>query len=106
MMDVLQDMQKIKLRIVERYLFCNLRNWNISEIWHILKTCSCFYRSPGGTPIREKPANKAHISDPAALIADALKRKFEHTYLNDSSDKENESSEFSPLSSPETSKVS
>ncbi|XP_078256196.1 mitochondrial fission regulator 2 [Rhinoraja longicauda] len=76
MMDVLQDMQKVKLRIVER--------------------------SPGGTPRREKPAKKAPISDPAALIADALKRKFAHRYLNDSSDKENESSEFSPLSSPET----
>ncbi|XP_069743337.1 mitochondrial fission regulator 2 [Narcine bancroftii] len=76
MMDVLKDLQNVKLRVVER--------------------------SPGGTPMGRKPATKASISDPAALIADALKRKFAHSYLNDSSDKENESFEFSPLSSPET----
>uniref|UniRef100_UPI00398F7B80 mitochondrial fission regulator 2 n=1 Tax=Pristiophorus japonicus TaxID=55135 RepID=UPI00398F7B80 len=78
MMDVLKDMQNVKLRVVER--------------------------SPGGTPIGKKSAIKAPISDPAALIADALKRKFAHRYINDSSDKENESFEFSPLSSPETSR--
>ncbi|XP_072912411.1 mitochondrial fission regulator 2 [Hemitrygon akajei] len=78
MMNVLKDMQNVKLRVVER--------------------------SPGGTPVGKKPARKPHISDPAALIAEALKQKFAHRYLNDSSDKENESFEFSPLSSPETSR--
>ncbi|XP_062928315.1 mitochondrial fission regulator 2 [Mobula hypostoma] len=78
MMDVLKDMQNVKLRVVER--------------------------SPGGTPIGKKSARKPPISDPAALIAEALKQKFAHRYLNDSSDKENESFEFSPLSSPETSR--
>ncbi|XP_078069789.1 mitochondrial fission regulator 2 [Mustelus asterias] len=78
MMDVLKDMQNVKLRVVAR--------------------------SPGGTPMGKKPAIKAPVSDPAALIADALKRKFSHRYLNDSSDNENELFEFSPLSSPETSR--
>ncbi|XP_067840915.1 mitochondrial fission regulator 2 [Heptranchias perlo] len=78
MMDVLKDMHNVKLRVVER--------------------------SPGGTPMGKKSAIKATVSDPAALIAAALKRKFAHRYINDSSDKENESFEFSPLSSPETSR--
>ncbi|XP_060676520.1 mitochondrial fission regulator 2 isoform X3 [Hemiscyllium ocellatum] len=78
MMDVLKDMQNVKLKVVAR--------------------------SPGGTPMRKKPAIKTPVSDPAALIADALKRKFSHRYMNDSSDYENEPFDFSPLSSPETSK--
>ncbi|XP_072410305.1 mitochondrial fission regulator 2 isoform X3 [Chiloscyllium punctatum] len=78
MMDVLKDMQNVKLKVVAR--------------------------SPGGTPMRKKPAIKTLVSDPAALIADALKRKFSHRYMNDSSDYENEPFDFSPLSSPETSK--
>ncbi|XP_078398475.1 mitochondrial fission regulator 2 [Cetorhinus maximus] len=78
MMDVLKDMQNVKLRVVAR--------------------------SPGGTPMGKKPAIKASVSDPAALIADALKRKFSHRYMNDSSDNENDPFEFSPLSSPETSR--
>ncbi|XP_038655346.1 mitochondrial fission regulator 2 [Scyliorhinus canicula] len=78
MMDVLKDMQNVKLRVVAR--------------------------SPGGTPMGKKPAINASVSDPAALIANALKRKFSHRYMNESSDNENEPFEFSPLSSPETSR--
>ncbi|XP_067874903.1 mitochondrial fission regulator 2 [Heterodontus francisci] len=78
MMDVLKDLQNVKLRVVER--------------------------SPGGTPMGKKPAIKASVSDPAALIADALKRKFSYRYMNDSSDNENQPFEFTPLSSPETSR--
>ncbi|XP_072045780.1 mitochondrial fission regulator 2-like isoform X2 [Amphiura filiformis] len=45
-------------------------------------------RSPGGTPIRQPP--KACISnDPAALIAQALKRKFARQRAEESPDKEN-----------------
>ncbi|XP_007891201.1 mitochondrial fission regulator 2 isoform X1 [Callorhinchus milii] len=77
-MDVLKDIHNVKLRVVER--------------------------SPGGTVAGKKPAKKASVSDPAALIADALKRKFAHKFINDSSDKENTSFETSPLSSPETSR--
>ncbi|XP_059501714.1 mitochondrial fission regulator 2 isoform X2 [Stegostoma tigrinum] len=78
MMDVLKDLRSVKLKGVAR--------------------------SPGGTPMGKKPAIKAPVSDPAALIANALKRKFSHRYMNDSSDYENEPFEFSPLSSPETSR--
>uniref|UniRef100_A0A3B4AZG5 Mitochondrial fission regulator n=1 Tax=Periophthalmus magnuspinnatus TaxID=409849 RepID=A0A3B4AZG5_9GOBI len=61
--------------------------------------------SPGGTPVRKRRSKGgiALHSDPAALIADALKRKFAHHHHNNSSDKEN-SRELSPFSSPETPK--
>ncbi|KAI8513167.1 mitochondrial fission [Branchiostoma belcheri] len=51
MMAVLKDMSNVKLRSVER--------------------------SPGGTPIRQKP-KESDAQDPAALIAQALRRKFAH----------------------------
>ncbi|XP_060095914.1 mitochondrial fission regulator 2 isoform X2 [Heteronotia binoei] len=77
MTDVLKNMNKVKLRAVER--------------------------SPGGTPL---PKTKKVIRlqwDPAALIAEALKEKFAaHNNDDDSFDKENRSSDASPFSSPET----
>ena len=45
------------------------------------------------------------MSDPAALIAEALKRKFAHKQKDDSFDKENRSAELSPFSSPDTPSV-
>ncbi|KAJ0026928.1 hypothetical protein NQD34_017928 [Periophthalmus magnuspinnatus] len=79
MLDVLKDLNQVKLRSVQR--------------------------SPGGTPVRKRRSKGgiALHSDPAALIADALKRKFAHHHHNNSSDKEN-SRELSPFSSPETPK--
>lgn len=63
-------------------------------------------RSPGGTPIRRRRSKggTALLNDPAALIAEALKRKFAQHRHNNSSDKEN-SLDLSPFSSPETPKV-
>ncbi|XP_069014441.1 mitochondrial fission regulator 2 [Embiotoca jacksoni] len=77
MMDVLKDLNHIKLRSVER--------------------------SPGGTPIRNRcsKGGPALLNDPAALITEALKRKFAQHHHNNSSDKEN-SFDLSPFSSPET----
>lgn len=46
-------------------------------------------RSPGGTPIRQKPRPCEMSYDPAALIAQALKRKFARQRAEDSPDKEN-----------------
>lgn len=65
-----------------------------------------FCRSPGGTPVRRRRSKGAPalINDPAALIAEALKKKFAHHRHNISSDKEN-SLELSPFGSPETPKV-
>ncbi|XP_073349261.1 mitochondrial fission regulator 2 [Pagrus major] len=80
MLDVLKDLNQVKLRSVER--------------------------SPGGTPVRRRRSKggAASLSDPAALIAEALKRKFAQHRHNNSSDKEN-SLELSPFGSPETPKV-
>ncbi|XP_020494510.2 mitochondrial fission regulator 2 [Labrus bergylta] len=80
MLDVLKDLNHVKLRSVER--------------------------SPGGTPVRKRRSkgSLASLSDPAALIAEALKRKFAQHRHNNSSDKEN-SVELSPFGSPETHKV-
>lgn len=54
------------------------------------------FRSPGGTPLRQRP-RQTEGSDPASLIAAALKRKFAHRY-KESPDKENTRSDspFSP----------
>ncbi|KAF5896724.1 mitochondrial fission regulator 2, partial [Clarias magur] len=77
MLDVLKDMNKVKLRNVER--------------------------SPGGTPVRKRRSKgMVAASDPAALIAEALKRKFAHKQRDNSFDKENRSAEPSPFSSPDT----
>jgi len=55
-----------------------------------------FYRSPGGTPIREKPL-MADVNDPVAIISKALKKKFAACRLS-SPDKDNSpsASGFSP----------
>lgn len=80
MLDVLKDLTQVKLRSVNR--------------------------SPGGTPVRRRRSKggPALLSDPAALIAEALKRKFAQHRHNDSSDKEN-SLELSPFGSPEIPKI-
>ncbi|XP_028253393.1 mitochondrial fission regulator 2 [Parambassis ranga] len=80
MLEVLKDLNQVKLRAVER--------------------------SPGGSPIRQRRSKggAALPNDPAALIAEALKRKFAQHRHNNSSDKEN-SLELSPFSSPDTPKV-
>ncbi|KAJ6660112.1 hypothetical protein lerEdw1_018038 [Lerista edwardsae] len=77
MMDVLKDINKVKLRAVER--------------------------SPGGTPLPKSKATVTSQWDPAALIAEALKEKFAaQNSVNDSFDKENRSYDASPFSSPDT----
>nr|XP_028579338.1 mitochondrial fission regulator 2 isoform X2 [Podarcis muralis] len=76
MMDVLKDINKIKLRAVER--------------------------SPGGTPLPKTKKRIASQWDPAALIAEALKEKFASQNNDDSFDKENRSYGTSPFSSPDT----
>ncbi|KAG9493468.1 hypothetical protein GDO78_001396 [Eleutherodactylus coqui] len=79
MMDVLKGINTIKLRAVER--------------------------SPGGTPLTRKDKKRRSLNDPAdpaAIIAQALRRKFAHRHNDDSMDKENRSYEESPFSSPET----
>ncbi|XP_054875942.1 mitochondrial fission regulator 2 [Poeciliopsis prolifica] len=81
MLDVLRDLNQVKLRSVQR--------------------------SPGGTPVRRR-SNKcetALLNDPAALIARALKKKFAQHRHDTSSDKEN-SVELSPFGSPDTPPVS
>ncbi|XP_071268556.1 mitochondrial fission regulator 2 [Salvelinus alpinus] len=78
MLDVLNDLKQVKLRSVQR--------------------------SPGGTPVqRRRSKGTALPSDPASMIAEALRRKFAHHRLNDSYDKENRSAELSPFGSPDTS---
>ncbi|KAJ8275285.1 hypothetical protein COCON_G00099100 [Conger conger] len=75
MLDVLKDLTQVKLRSVER--------------------------SPGGTPMRKRSKKVVALGDPAALIAEALKRKFAHRHKEDSFDKENRSVELSPFGSPD-----
>ncbi|CAM5132907.1 unnamed protein product [Natator depressus] len=75
MMDVLKDINKIRLRTIEK--------------------------SPGGTPLPKTRKRRSSQWDPAALIAQALKQKFAHQNGNDSLDKENRSCDTSPFSSPE-----
>ncbi|XP_030643192.1 mitochondrial fission regulator 2 [Chanos chanos] len=81
MLEVLKDLNQVRLRATER--------------------------SPGGTPVRKR-RSKGNVcpSDPAALIAEALKRKFSHRQQDDSFDKENRSAEPSPFSSPDTPRIS
>ncbi|XP_077632153.1 mitochondrial fission regulator 2 [Crocuta crocuta] len=78
MLDVLKDMNKVKLRAVER--------------------------SPAGRPIHKRKRQDSHW-DPVSLISHALKQKFAFQE-EDSFEKENRSWESSPFSSPETSRVS
>ncbi|XP_031236405.1 mitochondrial fission regulator 2 isoform X3 [Mastomys coucha] len=76
MLDVLKDLNKVKLRPVER--------------------------SPGGRPIQKRKRQGSEW-DPVSLISNALKQKF--AFQDDSFDKENSSWECSPFSSPETSRL-
>ncbi|XP_053315153.1 mitochondrial fission regulator 2 [Spea bombifrons] len=76
MMDVLKDINTVRLRAVER--------------------------SPGGTPLTRKDKKRRSLNDPAAIIAHALKKKFAYRQNDDSFDKENRSHEDSAFSSPET----
>lgn len=76
MLDVLKDMNKIKLRAIER--------------------------SPGGRPIHKRKRQNSQW-DPVSLISQALKQKFAFQG-DDSFEKENRSWESSPFSSPETSR--
>ncbi|XP_003223335.2 mitochondrial fission regulator 2 isoform X2 [Anolis carolinensis] len=77
MVDVLKDINKVKLRAVER--------------------------SPGGTPLPKTKKKMLSQWDPAAVIAEALKEKFASQSNNDDSfDKENRSYGASPFSSPDT----
>ncbi|XP_069708080.1 mitochondrial fission regulator 2 isoform X2 [Phaenicophaeus curvirostris] len=77
MMDVLKDLNKVQLRAVER--------------------------SPGGTPLSRPRKRPLPDWDPVALLAHALKQKFAHRNYedDDSLDKENQSFDSSPFSSPE-----
>ncbi|XP_042547799.1 mitochondrial fission regulator 2 [Dipodomys spectabilis] len=76
MLDVLKDMDKVKLRAVER--------------------------SPGGRPIHKKQRRSSQW-DPVSLISHALKQKFAFQQ-DDSFDTGDRSWEASPFSSPETSR--
>ncbi|NXW74708.1 MTFR2 regulator, partial [Hirundo rustica] len=77
MMDVLKDLNKVQLRAVER--------------------------SPGGTPLSRPKKTQSPDWDPVALLTHALKQKFAHKNddEDDSLDKENNSFDSSPFSSPE-----
>ncbi|NXN09225.1 MTFR2 regulator, partial [Indicator maculatus] len=77
MMDVLKDLSRVQLRAVER--------------------------SPGGTPISKPKKRQSSEWDPVALLTHALKQKFAHKNddEDDSTDKENQSFDSSPFSSPE-----
>ncbi|NXO25961.1 MTFR2 regulator, partial [Cisticola juncidis] len=77
MMDVLKDLNKVQLRAVER--------------------------SPGGTPLSRRKKMQSSDWDPVAVLTHALKQKFAHknNEEDDSLDKENNSFDSSPFSSPE-----
>ncbi|XP_024614867.1 mitochondrial fission regulator 2 [Neophocaena asiaeorientalis asiaeorientalis] len=77
MLDVLKDVNKVKLRAIER--------------------------SPGGRPIHKRKRQDSPW-DPVSLISHALKQKFAFQE-EDSFEKENNSWECSPFSSPETSRL-
>ncbi|XP_009702075.1 PREDICTED: mitochondrial fission regulator 2, partial [Cariama cristata] len=77
MMDVLKDLNKVHLRATER--------------------------SPGGTPLSRPQKRRSSDWDPVAVLTHALKQKFAHKNDedDDSLDKENQSFDSSPFSSPE-----
>ncbi|NXN83874.1 MTFR2 regulator, partial [Bombycilla garrulus] len=77
MMDVLKDLSKVQLRAVER--------------------------SPGGTPLSRPQKTRSSDWDPVTFLTHALKQKFAHKNddEDDSMDKENNSFDSSPFSSPE-----
>ena len=76
MLDVLKDMNKVKVCAIER--------------------------SPGGRPIHKRKREDS-LWDLVSLISYALKQKF--AFQEDSFEKENNCWESSPFSSPETSRV-
>ncbi|XP_023411012.2 mitochondrial fission regulator 2 [Loxodonta africana] len=76
MLDVLKEMNQVKLRAIER--------------------------SPGGRPVHKRKRQNSQW-DPVSLISHALKQKFAFRE-DDSFEKENRSWESSPFSSPETSR--
>ncbi|KAJ7326526.1 mitochondrial fission [Desmophyllum pertusum] len=80
MTDVLKGLGKVKLRSVER--------------------------SPGGTPLR-KPPISTDGSDPASIIAQALKKKFAHRRRQEanSPDANKENSPGSPFGTPPSSPI-
>ncbi|XP_064269681.1 mitochondrial fission regulator 2 isoform X2 [Passer domesticus] len=82
MMDVLKDLNKVQLRAVER--------------------------SPGGTPLSRPKKMQSSDWDPVAVLTHALKQKFAHKNddEDDSLDKENNSFDSSPFSSPEVGRCS
>lgn len=61
------------------------------------------HRSPGGTPLSRPKKMQSSDWDPVALLTHALKQKFAHKNDDDddSLDKENNSFDSSPFSSPE-----
>lgn len=77
MLDVLKDLNKVKLRAIER--------------------------SPGGRPIQKRKRPSSHW-DPVSVISHALKQKFAFQE-EDSFEKENRSWESTPFSSPEISRL-
>ncbi|XP_059697754.1 mitochondrial fission regulator 2 isoform X2 [Haemorhous mexicanus] len=82
MMDVLKDLNKVQLRAVER--------------------------SPGGTPLSRHKNVQSSDWDLVAVLTHALKQKFAHKNddEDDSLDKENNSFDSSPFSSPEVGRCS
>ncbi|XP_055982233.1 mitochondrial fission regulator 2 [Sorex fumeus] len=77
MLDVLKDLNKVKLRAIER--------------------------SPGGRPVQKRKRLSSHW-DPVSVISHALKQKFA-SQEDDSFEKENRSWESTPFSSPEISRL-
>lgn len=61
------------------------------------------HRSPGGTPLSRPKKMQSSDWDPVAVLTHALKQKFAHKNddEDDSLDKENNSFDSSPFSSPE-----
>ena len=55
---------------------------------------------------KRRSRGSALPNDPAALIAEALRKKFAYRRHDDSNDKENRSAELSPFGSPEVPPVS
>ena len=68
-----------------------------------------FLRSPGGTPLRDKPKD-CEVNDPATLIARALKKKFaaQHILRSPVAEKENQNhgsgEGFTPVGTPKLSR--
>ena len=73
---LLKEMSTVKLRSVARLIvLCEFPDIIVFPL-----------RSPGGTPLKTKSQNTSVPidSDPAAIIAHALQRKFSHSVFSDS----------------------